>query len=37
MNVDIRGYDIVSDAMVLGIVVRHLPPLKQEVAAPLNS
>jgi len=32
----IHGYDTVSDEMVWGIVVRHLPLLKQEVAALLN-
>ncbi len=29
----IHGYDTVSDEMVWSIVVRHLPPLKLEVAA----
>ena len=32
----IHGYDTVSDEMVWGIVVRHLPLLKQEVAVLLN-
>ena len=32
----IHGYDTVSDEMVWGIVVRHLPLLKQEVNELLN-
>ena len=32
----IHGYDTVSDEMVWGIVVRHLPLLKQEVNGLLN-
>ena len=32
----IHGYDTVSDGMVWGIVVRHLPLLKQEVRELLN-
>jgi uncharacterized protein with HEPN domain len=32
----IHGYDTVSDEMVWGIVVRHLPLLKQEVIELLN-
>ena len=33
----IHGYDTVSDESVWGIVVRHLPLLKQEVAELLKS
>lgn len=33
----IHGYDTVSDEMVWGVVVRHLPLLKQEVTELLSA
>ena len=32
----IHGYDSVSDGMIYGIVVKHIPLLKAEVAKLLN-
>ncbi len=33
----IHGYDSVSDEIIWGIIIRHLPKLKEEISILMNS